>query len=268
MASTHDYAGIAALNVATKRDAEIKSFAQALEFLKRETMASLFQIGDEVQLAARTPNLRLRVMSIEQGLVNPFGKATEIGVVVYDTVVVTYRKDETFTTDSGGFVTPMTCSRINQFTPDWVYASRADRSIWLGGIYGDQNANRFRVDDTEGRVVGQRIPAPVLKRGKASKPHGRLRFMMDTEGKIYSLNDNHPKELGYEQLQYDKIGRDGEGNFTGDYNAPLQYKLVRGEYTVSQLRWCRGVSQSDLPLELLNAHRQLWNMPVIELVEA
>lgn len=271
MAATHNNAGIVASSfIATKKNASVQSFSQALAFLHDQAGATQFKVGDEVQLAARSPNLRLRVMAINPGPVPPFGPVTEIGVVLYNTVIVTYRNDETFTTDSGGFATMMTCTRITQFTPAWADACRGDRTIFLSGFYADKNANRFRVPSEHplGHVVGQKIPAPKLKRGKASEPHGRLRFLMSPDGDVYSLNDNHPKEFVYPSLEYDKIGRDAEGNFTGDYTAPLTYELKRDNYNLVDLRDTRGISQSDLPLDLLNAHRQLWEMPIIEIVEA
>jgi hypothetical protein len=90
---------------------------------------------------------------------------------------------------------------------------------------------------------------------------------MSYDGFIYSLNDDHDKEMVYPQLQYDEIGRDEDGNYTGNYNGPLPYALVRNTYRLSDLRGTRGIHQGDVPLELLNLHRKMWDMPPIEMVD-
>lgn len=268
MPSTHDYAGIAAFQIRTKRNAEIKSFAQALDFLRTESGNTLFRVGYEEVLALRSENLRLRVLAVEPSI-GPLGTPTEIGVVLYDTVIVTYRNDETFTTNSGGYLTPTTTSRMGQFTPEWTWFGRANRVLYNRGFYADNNANRFRVvaERPSVAIVGEETPAPVLKRKKAKGAHGTLRWMADGDSPtdIISLNDAHPNEVVFAELDFEGIGRDDDGNYTGDYTAPLRYNMRRERN--NSLRGYRGLAKNDVPLDIVNLHRRAWGMPEIELVE-
>lgn len=270
MPSTHEYAGIAASPIATKRNAEIVSFASALAFLHTEVAnlsyggdlekakRATWRAGDQVPLALRSPNLKLRVLRCDDS-----GQPTHIGVVLYNTVIVTYRNDETFTCNTGGYNTPTTMSRLNQFTPlpyRWR-AHRGDRMMWLAGHWAENDANRFTV--AEIGLVGEEVKAPTLKRNKAKSAHGTLRWLSDYEGHIMSVNDKYPGQVVYPELQYEKIG---EG---GNYNAPLQYELKRGKVgIVGTLRGSFGVAKADVPLDIVNEHRKVWGMPLIELVPA
>lgn len=95
MAANHLYAGIAAnIDVKTVGDAEVTNYEQAAAFL-----------GDarEKQLASNVTVVRV--------------DATTIGLKLYHTIIVAYYANGQFSVDNGGFNTPTTSRRINQFTP-------------------------------------------------------------------------------------------------------------------------------------------------------
>jgi hypothetical protein len=91
--ATHNYAGIASLgNINAK--AEIKSYAQAKAFL-----------GDD----------REKIVASNVTIVAHPDKS--ISVRLYDTDIITYYPDETFSWTNGGFNTPTTANRATQFGP-------------------------------------------------------------------------------------------------------------------------------------------------------
>ncbi len=95
MVATNLYAGIAANNdVKTVNGVEVTNYEQAAEFL-----------GDasERQLAANTVLVRQ--------------DADTIAVRLYDTFIVAYYRYGKFSVHNGGFNTPTTSRRVNQFTP-------------------------------------------------------------------------------------------------------------------------------------------------------
>jgi hypothetical protein len=254
MPATHNNAGIAAsCFIIVKRDSKITSYQSALDFLKTETEKDTFRAGEEVVVGKNSTNLKLRVVLVHDG------KPVYLGIVLYDTVILTFRQDETFTVNSGGHITPTTVTRLNQFSPKWARFHRVDRNLMVGSCYADQDTNRFLVDGPG--IVGEEVPPPVLKRHRSKKPHGTLRWLSDGDGNIYSTNNMHPDELVYPELQFDRIGRDG------NYNAPLEYELKReSDRSKSWLRGLFGIAKSDVPLPLVNLHRKMWEMPEIELV--
>lgn len=96
MRATNAYAGIAASNF-VKAKANIQSYAEAFDFL----------IGHDTRELAS--HVHVRHAAYDRAVIE---------VVLYETPVVTYYPDETFTVTNGGFRTPTTKTRINQFTPD------------------------------------------------------------------------------------------------------------------------------------------------------
>lgn len=275
MPATHNNAGIAASSfVAVKGDAEITTFSEALAFLKKnggghlmrptieDKFDTMWKVGDEVVIGKGTKNVKLRVLEIEARYENRFGDPTTIGLVLYDTVIVAYYLDGTFTTNSGGHRTPTTCTRLNQFTPDSHHFHVGNRVLWNGAFYADEHANRFQANraEAESKVVGHEATAPKVKRKKANGPHGTLRWMADSEGNVYSFNDMHLGEAVFPLLLFDEIGKDG------DYTGPLPYELVREKIGSGGRYGLYGVAKNDVPLDLVNVHRTLWGMPTIELV--
>jgi hypothetical protein len=95
---SHYYAGIAANNP-VKAKAEVKSFEQAEAFLDGE---------EERKLAS----------NVVVHLVEDDG----IAVCLYNTDIITYYPDGTFIAKNGGFNTPTTSTRCNQFGPkNWCF---------------------------------------------------------------------------------------------------------------------------------------------------
>lgn len=50
-------------------------------------------------------------------------------IIFYDTCIVKYYADGSFSVDNGGFNTPTTSTRINQFTPRWFSVSHVDKKL-------------------------------------------------------------------------------------------------------------------------------------------
>lgn len=94
MRATHDYAGISANNRQIKARGEIHSFEDAERFLA----------GDQV----RTVASHVMVRKVDQD---------RIDIVLYDTAIITYYRDGSWTADNGGFNTPTTSARATQFGP-------------------------------------------------------------------------------------------------------------------------------------------------------
>lgn len=67
-----------------------------------------------------------------------------IDVILYDTPIVRYYQDGSFSVDNGGFNTPTTSTRISQFTPHGYHAYHANKKLCLAGsgiVVGDVNHN-------------------------------------------------------------------------------------------------------------------------------
>lgn len=108
----HPYAGIPAnQNIKTIGDAKVRTYEEADAFLDGANMA---------QLAS---NVRL------------FRHEDYISLVLYNTEVVRYYPDETFSVDNGGFNTPTTRQRITQFTPDsYIFWHEKKQLTGPGGV--------------------------------------------------------------------------------------------------------------------------------------
>lgn len=50
-------------------------------------------------------------------------------IVLYDTEIVRYYVDSTFSVDNGGHNTLTTARRIRQFTPSWFWCNHADKQL-------------------------------------------------------------------------------------------------------------------------------------------
>lgn len=97
--STHTNAGIAALTtLKTVGNAEVHSYEDAECFLGG---LSFRKIASNVMIFRNSP--------------------TTISVKLYQTDIVTYHKDGTFTAQNGGFNTPTTSARAQQFGPRNTY---------------------------------------------------------------------------------------------------------------------------------------------------
>jgi hypothetical protein len=110
MQATHPYAGSAGRWL-TRTKGEIHSYQDAEDFLGDE---------DERNIGANMVIVR---------------RVDGIAVKLYDTDIIIYYPDETFKADNGGFRTPTTVNRLNQFGPKgWNFAHEKKRlTAWRHG---------------------------------------------------------------------------------------------------------------------------------------
>jgi hypothetical protein len=125
MPARHSYSGIAANSDVKTQTEEYKSFPELLVFLQ------------EQQVEARTLASNVLVRASEWD--DNSGDVTRIDIVLYDTPVVSYYRNGSFSVDNGGFNTPTTMNRINQFTPRWFWCNHIDkklcaRAVDVGGV--------------------------------------------------------------------------------------------------------------------------------------
>ena len=116
MPATHPYSGVAANTDVKTRTEEYRSFAELLRFLEEEHVFSRL-IASNVQVVASDWD--------NAG----DSSVIEIDVVLYDTPIVRYYKDGSFSVDNGGFNTPTTMNRINQFTPSWFWCCHMRKKL-------------------------------------------------------------------------------------------------------------------------------------------
>ena len=103
--ANHDYAGVAAkIRV---NGPEITCYADANKFIGTER---------EKKLASNMRILRPGVFSIY--------------VVLYNTAILVYYPDETFEADNGGWNTPTTVNRLDQFGPKAWYFFHNKKLLW------------------------------------------------------------------------------------------------------------------------------------------
>ena len=144
MTYSHYYSGIAANNP-VKAKAEVKSFEQAEAFLDGE---------EEKTLAS----------NVVVHLVENDG----IAVCLYNTDIITYYPDGTFVADNGGFNTPTTSTRCNQFGPkEWYFFHEKGQ---LMGRDCTESRERLPLRTTGGRCrnlgtykMGSRMSCNALK---------------------------------------------------------------------------------------------------------
>lgn len=111
MPATHDNAGIAAWRFNLK--AEIGSYGEASSFLGG---ARDRQLG---------PNMVVREHSTSQSW------RDYIAVVLYDTEIIRYYADGTFSVDNGGHNTPTTRERLQAVAPDGFMVYHHDHKLGL-----------------------------------------------------------------------------------------------------------------------------------------
>lgn len=125
--ATHDYAGIVA-------NAPVKTIKLAEDVTSFEKAKTAF---DRIEWAihkgklglSRSRNGDLQIAS------NVYLRWAEsyMAVVLYDTEIVRYYPDGTFSVDNGGYNTPTTRQRITQFTPKGWNAWHVGGKIELSG---------------------------------------------------------------------------------------------------------------------------------------
>jgi hypothetical protein len=115
MPARHAHSGIAANSVVRTQTEEYKSFPELLSFLQ------------EQQVEARTLASNVLVRASEWD--DNSGDVTRVDIVLYDTPVVSYYRDGSFSVDNGGFNTPTTMNRVNQFAPHWFWIGHIDKKL-------------------------------------------------------------------------------------------------------------------------------------------
>lgn len=118
-ATTHDNAGIAAWNV--KLRAEIGSYEDCATFLDEGSTVSVYAR----ELAAH--------MTVTREL-----DAGYCAVVLYDTEIIRYYPDGTFSVSNGGWNTPTTKYRLDAVLPSgWIAYHRGKKlGVWKPGVEG------------------------------------------------------------------------------------------------------------------------------------
>mgnify|MGYP000880764450 CR=1 FL=1 len=112
MSATHNNAGIAAWRCNLK--ASIGSFDDALDFLDDDYERDL---GPQ--------------MVVKRNGLGPF--IDYLSVVLYDTEIIRYYPDGTFSVDNGGFNTPTTRARLNMVLPRGYHAYHHKKQLGLAG---------------------------------------------------------------------------------------------------------------------------------------
>lgn len=114
MTATHYYAGVAACNFKLK--AEIKNYNQARAFVQEN--------DPDCIMADLGPNMHVLLLGDgHREVYKAFQDATEnwgdiYAVVLYDTEIIRYYPDGTFSVDNGGFNTITTTERLQAVLPD------------------------------------------------------------------------------------------------------------------------------------------------------
>jgi hypothetical protein len=109
--ATHIYSGISANN-RVKSKAEIHSFEDAAAFVAAENERH----------CVREYRYRLASNVTVCPILSNDGKVVAIAIRLYQTNIITYFPDGTFEADNGGYNTPTTSSRCNQFGPKgWFF---------------------------------------------------------------------------------------------------------------------------------------------------
>jgi hypothetical protein len=78
-------------------------------------------------------------------------------------------------------------------------------------------------------------------------------------------------EVAFPVLDFEAIGKGGDGFEPGDFRGPLRYTMEKsrihpyfreGDVTYPEVRWTKGYGSTHgtppIPLELRNEHREFW----------
>ena len=106
--ASHVYAGIVA-NIPINAKADVCNHATAFKFLEGEPMRPL---ASNVLVVAQLG---------------------WIAIQLYNSEIVRYYADGTFSVDNCGFNTPTTRQRVDQFTPKWFFPSHYKKQLCGGG---------------------------------------------------------------------------------------------------------------------------------------
>lgn len=125
--TTHGNAGIASWRFKLK--AEVHSYEDAAQFL-RDTEPRWRLVGDvEHGVEHGTFDLGPHMVVVEQ--------RDYLAVMLYDTEIIRYYPDGTFSVDNGGHSTPTTMYRLNAVLPDGWVANHHKKQLALRRVDGD-----------------------------------------------------------------------------------------------------------------------------------
>lgn len=141
MSATHHASGIAAGNpVALLWDARIDSYDSAYELYYRIVNAvhdgkvseKRLVYGNGTPQAIITRSTKGNVRLVEHR--EHTSLADYMAIILFDTEIVRYYQDGTFSVDNGGYNTPTTSTRVNQFTPrDCVFWHHERKLVTYAG---------------------------------------------------------------------------------------------------------------------------------------
>jgi hypothetical protein len=139
MSASHQYAGISAnMTIKTVDDWVFDSYDACDRFATKLGRKSLREGGD----------WRMWVIASNVYLIadTPAGKApSKYVIMLYETEIVHYYPDGTFSVANGGHATPTTATRVTQFTPAGYAAHHSSFQMILNGHATGHN-HRFPVE--------------------------------------------------------------------------------------------------------------------------
>lgn len=144
--TTHDNAGIAAWNFKLK--GEIGSYEDCIKFACENEAVTATSMHADWALG---PKMVLRLNTLGDSGENYYA------VVLYNTEIIRYYPDGTFSVDSGGFNTPTTRERLNAVLPyRYSRASGANGSAYfkqkklgVGGLWPLDHSKRISIETGE-----------------------------------------------------------------------------------------------------------------------
>ena len=83
----------------------------------------------------------------------------------------------------------------------------------------------------------------------------------EEDGQVWSRVDS---EVAVPVLDFDGIGKGGDGFEPGDFRGPTRYNLERFDVLTVGREWNALKWTRKIPLEEKNLHRQFWGMKPLE----
>ncbi len=170
---------------------------------------------------------------------------SSIGIMLHETNVVTYHKNGRITLNSGGWKTPTTKDRINEFSPFWLWQNKGLWTFTSNGI-----TSIFYDGVT------------IMKNGRIIKPlfedrkHKRLMKLINTYCAKLKAFDKLPEPRNGDCL-YCRTTTTGEvlGDIFNNHSHVLMHlkeKYVHGSLIVNALKWA-GYRDEGIPI-----HYWMW----------
>jgi hypothetical protein len=203
--------------------------------------------------------------------------ALSFAVKLYDTVIayvgagsVTFMPDG----DDAHMATTEWVSLIARHNGIARGACRQRNVLWLEGrgesspavrrtypVNSQQAALEQYVKEQAGKPP--QVPRSPRRSPAASGPHRVISYAVEYDsGLVYSRVGN---ECAVPVLDFEAIGRGGDGFEPGDFRGPMRYELTKMsvyEVNFSDLRWTRHV-----PVRVKNLHREFWGFKPLPVPE-